>query len=264
MRCCSISPFPRFLFLISHFLFLLLEWPVSLYAARAAVWHANRASAYSVTLSWKKSTRKLLNYNTYLSLLEDCVDFHIGACSIPIGRPARHWSVTLGDVKATRSTNFRIRLLTGCDGLEQDASRFRYRTQSRPSGDPTCKLCGSGPENAEHFILNCQSLELARRLALESAPPQVCLHIPDPTRDPVGFLDIILGLDWKIIDLLNFLSQTSIPTQGCQGSPTAITAIGYYWHPIGLLSATGGNKEEEEGNHVSFCPQSRWTNPFVN
>ena len=121
--------------------------------------------------SWKKSTRKLLSYRSYLSLMEDCVDLHIGACSIPIGRPARHWSVTLGDVKATRRSNFRIRLLTGCDGLEQDASRFRYRTQSRLPGDPTCKLCGSGPENAEHFILYCQSLDTTRRLALESAPP---------------------------------------------------------------------------------------------
>ena len=128
--------------------------------------------------------------------MEDCVDLHIGACSIPIGRPARHWSVTLGDVKATRRSNFRIRLLTGCDGLEQDASRFRYRTQSRLPGDPTCKLCGSGPENAEHFILYCQSLDTTRRLALESAPPQIRPHLPDPTRDPVRFRDIILGLEW--------------------------------------------------------------------
>ena len=125
--------------------------------------------------SWKKSTRKLLSYRSYLSLMEDCVDLHIGACSIPIGRPARHWSVTLGDVKATKSSNFRIRLLiyTGCDGLEQDANRFSYRTQSRLSGDPTCKLCGSGPE---HFILNCQSLDTTRKLALESAPPQIRPH----------------------------------------------------------------------------------------
>ena len=123
--------------------------------------------------SWKKSTRKLLSYRSYRSLMEDCVDLHIGACSIPIGRPARHWSVTLGDVRATRSSDFRIRLLTSCDGLEQDASRFRYQTQSRLSGDPTCKLCGSGPENTEHFILNCQSLDTTRRLALESSPPQI-------------------------------------------------------------------------------------------
>ena len=79
--------------------------------------------------------------------MEDCTDLHIGACSIPIRRPARHWSVMLGDTNATRRTNFRIRLLTGCDGLEQDASHFRYRTHGKSSGDPTCKLCGFGPEN---------------------------------------------------------------------------------------------------------------------
>ena len=55
--------------------------------------------------SWKSSTRKLLNFKTYLSLMDDCTDLHIGACSIPIGRPARHWSVTLGDTNATRRTN---------------------------------------------------------------------------------------------------------------------------------------------------------------
>ena len=101
-----------------------------------------------------------------------------------------------GDTNATRRTNFRIRLLTGCDGLEQDASHFRYRTQGRSSGDPTCKLCGLGPENAEHFITNCHSLDAARNFALELAPPQVCPHLPNPARDPVVFSDVILGIDW--------------------------------------------------------------------
>ena len=147
--------------------------------------------------SWKNSTKKLLNFKTYLSLMEDCIDLHIGACSIPIGRPTRHWSITLGDTNATRRTNFRIRLLTGCDGLEQDASHFRYRTHGRSSEDPTCKLCGLGPENAEHFITNCHSLDAARNLALESALPQVRPHLPNPARDPVGFSDVILGIDHR-------------------------------------------------------------------
>ena len=117
-----------------------------------------------------------------------------------------------GDTNATRRTNFRIRLLTGCDGLEQDASHFRYRTQGRSSGDPTCKLCGLGPENAEHFITNCHSLDAARNFALELAPPQVCPHLPNPARDPVGFSDVILGIDWidhrpTQLFITEFLSQ---------------------------------------------------------
>ena len=141
-----------------------------------------------------------------------CIDLHVGACSIPIGRPVRHWSVTLGDTNATRRTNFRIRLLTGCDGLEQDASHFRYRTHGRSSGDPTCKLCGLGPENAEHFISNCHSLDAARVRALQSAPPQVRPHLPNPARDPVGFSDVILGIDWidhrpTQLFITEFLSQ---------------------------------------------------------
>ena len=141
--------------------------------------------------------------------MEDCTDLHVGACSIPIGRPVRHWSVTLGDTNATRRTNFRIRLLTGCDGLEQDASHFRYRTHGRSSGDPTCKLCGLGSENAEHFITNCHSLDAARDLALESAPPQVRPHLPNPARDPVGFSDVILGIDHRPTQhfITEFLSQ---------------------------------------------------------
>ena len=162
--------------------------------------------------SWKSSTKKLLNFKTYLALMEDCIDLHVGACSIPIGRPVRHWSVTLGDTNATRRSNFRIRLLTGCDGLEQGASHFRYRTHGRSSGDPTCKLCGLGPENAEHFITNCHSLDAARVHALESAPPQVRPHLPNPARDPVGFTDVILGIDWidhrpTQLFITEFLSQ---------------------------------------------------------
>ena len=197
--------------------------------------------------SWKKSTRKLLSFRSYLSLMEDCVDLHIGACSIPIGRPARHWSVTLGDVKATRRSNFRIRLLTGCDGLEQDVSRFRYRTQSRLPGDPTCKLCSSGPENAEHFILYCQSLDTTRRLALESAPPLIRSHLPDPTRDPVRFRDIILGLEWidhrpTQLFITDFLYLISRPP----GQPYCNPNHRILLMPIGLLSEIGGNKEEKE------------------
>jgi len=96
--------------------------------------------------SWKSSTRKLLNLKTYLSLMEDCTNLHIGACSIPIGRPAHHWSVTLGDTNETRQTNFRIRLLTGCDGLEQDASHFSYwthRNASRKSKNFDFGICTS-------------------------------------------------------------------------------------------------------------------------
>ena len=139
---------------------LQLHWYCNFYLLPFAVFFSLAASKpsfkrslprYNLHHVGKSSTRKLLNFKTYLSLMEDCTDLHIGACSIPIGRPARHWSVTLGDTNATRRTNFRIRLLTGCDCLEQDASHFRYRTHGKSSGDPTCKLCGLGPENTEHF-----------------------------------------------------------------------------------------------------------------
>ena len=118
----------------------------------------------------------------------------------------------LGDTNATRRTNFRIRLLTGCDGLEQDVSHFRCQTHGRSRGDLTCKLCGLGLENTEHFIANCHSLDAARNLALQSAAPQVRPHIPNPARDPVGFSDVKIGIDWidhgpTQLFITEFLSQ---------------------------------------------------------
>ena len=43
----------------------------------------------------------------------------------------------------TRRNNFRIRLLVGCDGLEADASRFRWRKDRSQPNNSTCKLCHS-------------------------------------------------------------------------------------------------------------------------
>ena len=44
-------------------------------------------------------------------------------------------------------TNIRIRLVLNCAGLESETSRFRNATS-----DGTCKLCGSSPESALHFV----------------------------------------------------------------------------------------------------------------
>ena len=72
--------------------------------------------------SWKSATRRLLNIMSHLSLSSDCPNLPIGTCDLPIGKPAPHWAVTLADVHQTQRNNFRIRLLTGRDGLEADAS----------------------------------------------------------------------------------------------------------------------------------------------
>ena len=107
--------------------------------------------------SWKNSSKRLLNINHYIALTEECLDYPIGYCNLPLGKPSHHWSSTLQDRQATTRTNFRVRMLTGCDGLEVDVSRFRHRTNGTAPGDSTCKLCLTAPEDPAHFILHCPS-----------------------------------------------------------------------------------------------------------
>ena len=60
---------------------------------------------------------------------KECPDLPIGYCNLP-----------LHDRQTTTRTNFRVRILVGCDGLEADASRFRRRMNGTAPGDSTCKL----------------------------------------------------------------------------------------------------------------------------
>ena len=55
-----------------------------------------------------------------------------------------------------RRSNLRIRLLVGCEGLEADTARFRYRKSGLQVGDPTCKLCHAGAETPQHFTMDCR------------------------------------------------------------------------------------------------------------
>ena len=74
--------------------------------------------------SWKNSSKRLLNINHYIPLTEECQNYLIGYCDLSLGKPSHHWSSTLHDRQATTTTNFRVRMLVGCDGLEAEALRF--------------------------------------------------------------------------------------------------------------------------------------------
>ena len=81
--------------------------------------------------------------------VEECDPYHLRSCSLKPLRPAPHWAVTVGDVNLTRRNNFRIHLLVGCDGFENDA---RKRNTGAQPLDPLCKFCGAESEDAAHFI----------------------------------------------------------------------------------------------------------------
>ena len=111
--------------------------------------------------------------------------------------PALHWKVTVGDPKLTRKNNFRIRLLTGCDGLEHDAAHFRTRSHyGALPGDSSCKLCNAEVEDPEHFVSLCPALSACRDDLLALATPQVRQSLPNPATHPSEFCDVILGTCW--------------------------------------------------------------------
>ena len=88
--------------------------------------------------TWKRSTKRLLNIRAYIAMQDQCEKYP--------KRPAPHWTVTLQDIHATRKNNFRIRLLVGCDGLEADASRFRWRKDhSQPIVTPPANSVTPSP-----------------------------------------------------------------------------------------------------------------------
>ena len=147
---------------------------------------------------WHRCVNRLISCQAQLNLNEEAeskrdLDPLIRCCTKP-NAPAPHWKVTHSAemLHLTTRSNFRVRLLLGCHGLECDAARFRVRRDGGPTGNTTCKLCNSGKEDPEHFLATCNALQARRRSLLSHAP----LILPDPEHDPSAFTEIILGIDW--------------------------------------------------------------------
>jgi len=99
---------------------------------------------------WHRCVDRLITCQSQLNLLEEAeskrdLDLMIWCCTKP-GAPAPHWKITHSAemLHPTTRSNFRMRLLLGCHGLESDATRFRVRGDGSPNWNPTCKLCNSG------------------------------------------------------------------------------------------------------------------------
>ena len=147
---------------------------------------------------WHRCVNRLISCQAQLNLNEEAeskrdLDPLIRCCTKP-NAPAPHWKVTHSAemLHLTTRSNFRVRLLLGCHGLECDAARFRVRRDGGPTGNTTCKLCNSGKEDPEHFLATCNALQARRRSLLSHAP----LNLPDPEHDLSAFTEIILGIDW--------------------------------------------------------------------
>ena len=162
-----------------------------------------------------------------------------------------------GNTNATRQTNFRIRLLTGCDGLEQDASHFRYRTQGRSSGDPNLQTMWS--RSWEHRALYYE-LPFPRRGQefcpwISPTPSLPTLTQPGTRPRRIQRCHTRNWLDWPQT-YSTLYHRISISTQGCQNGHITFSTIGFYCCPSGLLSGIGNNKEEEAWHTHQMCWQS--------
>ena len=111
--------------------------------------------------SWKLATKRLLNF---IQICRSAWIVHsfrlVRATSLLGSLPPIAWALTLTNTKKTRNSNFRIRLLTGCDGLKADASRFRQRRNGCSPNDPSCKLCEVPLEDSLQFVAFCPALQV--------------------------------------------------------------------------------------------------------
>ena len=158
--------------------------------------------------AWKRLIGKCILVYEFLSFSDTCDTIPLSRCDINLGKPIPHWQITRGQPTLTRKNNFRIRLLVGCDGLEQDANRFRHRSLSSfPAGDNRCKLCLSEPEDASHFIARCPALSGPRSLLLTNfpTPPSVPPLLELLHSNPSRLIDIVLGVDGLTTQRRTFL-----------------------------------------------------------
>ena len=147
-------------------------------------------------LSWKRHCKKHAFISEHLSLLVSCEQLPISNFPLQLGKPCNIWQSSRDHRSLMSAANLRVRLLTGCHGLELDAARFRIRRGTSIPGDSTCKLCFGAPEDVRHFLLVCPSLSAVRLVFIASAPDSIVSHNSTFSSDPNVFLNSVLGVDW--------------------------------------------------------------------
>ena len=148
--------------------------------------------------SFKTAAKKSVLVTQYVKMTDTCTNLPISSLPALLGRPLMLWSCCQLDRSLHGPSNFRIRLLVGCDGLELDASRFRYRNRGNISpGDASCKLCNTEEESPSHFLVSCPALSMRRLALLQDAPSCVSVHLPhDPRALHDTLYNLLQGLVW--------------------------------------------------------------------
>ena len=149
--------------------------------------------------SFKTAAKKSALVTQYVKMTDICTNLPISSLPALLGRPSMLWSCCQLDRSMHGPSNFRIRLLlVGCDGLELDASRFRYRNRGNISpGDGSCKLCNTEEESPSHFLVSCPALSMRRLALLQDAPSCISVHLPhDPRALHDTLYNLLQGLVW--------------------------------------------------------------------
>ena len=187
---------------------------------------------------WKNQVKRTIHSAVFPSFADDCDHIPL-ANYLPsrMGKPYPHWSVTIGFPSLTKKNISRLKLLLNCSGLEADVCRFRSLT----STSNVYKLCKSGPEDAKHVISHCSVLAPARD-AFDLPPPLASAR----ASDPVQFAALVLGTDW-INDVCVQHACIDFVHHLLSAREQLLQSFFLYFRPnLGLLSFSGGYKEEEE------------------
>ena len=76
----------------------------------------------------------------------------------PSKAPHQVWAGSKHSPFASQKAIVKAKLLTGTLRLQANRAKFNSHEV-----DPTCKLCKGGPENEQHFVLECPALEEKRK-----------------------------------------------------------------------------------------------------
>ena len=145
--------------------------------------------------TWKKACKSILAARQHNQLLSDCVSLPIAQCSnssFASNKIIPQRLTCKGDRQMLQRSNFKVRILVGCDGLESDAARLRYRRPGLEVSCSSCRLCLIAPETSFHFIIECAALQCLRSKLLNEAPIPISHFISSPHM----LFDIILGITW--------------------------------------------------------------------
>ncbi len=147
----------------------------------------------------------------------------------------------------------------GCDGLELDVSRFRYRNRGNISPrDASCKLCNTEEESPSHFLVSCPALSARRHALLQDAPTCVSVHLPhDPRALHEILYNLLQGLVWLkaahaqewLLLFIKDLRQTRadlLLTRTLVYSSTLLLCVIITQFQYSFSLLIGGYKEEEE------------------